>query len=177
MGLLLDPMLQLAEMFRDNVGFGAWLGLTTHDADAAASRVYIDGVSRDDESAETMTAEQMQTLRPFCVLYPDTSAGFNFELRAMPNCWRGSGQIYAILSRAYDEQKSIDQHFRDAAAAVERILSSDDPATPGLIQQRNQPGRLSFTGLRVVFHGRTPLEHVAEYGDCYDVVFVFTYGG
>lgn len=177
MGVLLDPVIQLSEMFRDNVGFSAWLGLTTHNATETARRVYVDGVARDEPGDETMSVEEMQRLRPFCILYPDESAGYNFELRGMPNCWRGSGQIMAVLSRAYDAKKSIDQHFREAAALVEPIISSDNPATPGLLQQRNEPGRLSFTGLRVVFHGRTPLEHVDEYGDCYDVVFVFTYGG
>lgn len=175
MGVLSDPVTNLAAMFRDCAGFSRWLGFDALNTVEAARRIYIDGIGPDNADAETMSAEQLAGLRPYCVLYPDGNRGYRFTREAMPNCWNGNGTILAVLSRQYAEGLSIDAHWREAAAALEPILSNDNPAEPGLLELSTVAGYLHFRELTVVFAGRTPREEVPHYGDAYDTVLIFEY--
>jgi hypothetical protein len=175
MGVLSDPVNALAAMFRDCRGFAAWLGLAAWNATETAARIYVDGIGPDDVDAETMSAEQLANVRPYCVLYPDGTKGYRFTREAMPNCWNGNGTIIAVLSRPYDAALSINQHWSAAAAALEAILSNDNPLEPGLLEMAATAGYLNFREVTVVFAGRTPPENRLDYGDAYDVVLVFEY--
>lgn len=174
MGLLFDPVVNLANMFIECVPFSRWLGQESYNQTEVAKRVFIDGVSPDSPTDEILDGDAIATLRPNVLIYPDDSVGFQFRWKGSPNCWQGSGTIIAALSRDYDPNKSLDQHWREAAALVEPIISNTNEE-PGLLELRNLPGRLGFTDLKVIFAGRTPLEHVVDYGDFYDVVFVIQY--
>jgi hypothetical protein len=172
MGVLSAPVEALARMFADCRPFAAWLG-NTWNATETARRIYVDGIGPEGD-AETLTAEQLAAVRPFCLLYPD-QRGYRFKLEAMPACYSGNGQVVAVLSRSYDPTKSLTDHWKEAAAAVEKILSNDTPGEPGLMEMANTSGYLAFTSLEVTFLGRTPPESVVSYGDAYDVLLVFEY--
>lgn len=175
MGVLSDPVTNLAAMIRDNVGFSRWLGFSGLNTAEAGLRIHIDGIGPADTDADTMSAEELATLRPYCVLYPDGNRGYRFTREAMPNCWNGNGTIIAVLSRTYEEGLSIDAHWKTAAAALEPILSNDNPAEPGLLEMAQVAGYLAFREVTVVFAGRTPPEDRADYGDAYDTVLIFEY--
>lgn len=175
MGVLSDPVTALAAMFRDCVGFSNWLGFPNLNTTEAARRIYIDGIGPDNTDAETMTAEELAALRPYCVLYPDGNRGYRFVRDAMPNCWTGNGTIMAVLSRQYADGLSLDQHWREAAAALEPIISNDNPAALGLLELGSLSGYLAFRELTVIFAGRTPREDAPHYGDAYDTVLIFEY--
>jgi hypothetical protein len=172
MGVLAAPVEALAAMFRDCRPFADWLGIPWNATDTAR-RIYVDGIGPEGD-AETLSAEQLAAVRPFCLLYPD-QRGYRFKLDAMPGCYSGNGQIVAVLSRGYDQTKSHTDHWREAAAAVEKILSNATQGEPGLMEMANTAGYLQFANLEVTFLGRTPPEEIINYGDAYDVLLVFEY--
>ena len=151
--VLTEPVAALARMFADCRPFADWLGIPWN-ATETARRIYVDGITPMGD-AETMDLETLQVLRPYLLLYPD-QRGYQFKRDAMPSCYKGNGQILAVLTRSYDTNKSA----TDA---------------PGLLEMANTAGYLAFAGLDVSFLGRTPPEQVASYGDAYDVLLVFEY--
>lgn len=177
MGILTGPIDALVDMLAANTGFSRWLGLAALDATEARKRIYVEGVGPDDVDAETMTRDELAALRPFCVVYPDGSNGYQFTRNGMPGCYTGAGNVLAVLSREYSPGLSISQHWAEAAALLEPIIHNTAGGEPGLIQQAQTAGFLPFTKLTVVFAGRTPAEHRIDYGDAFDVVLVFEYGG
>ena len=170
--VLTDPITALAAMFRDCRPFADWLGIPW-DGVSTAARVYVDGVGAAPEVG-TMTPDEITQLRPYVILYPD-QRGYRFVRDASPNCWSGEGYILAVLSRGYDAQLSITDHWHEAASKVGRIISNDDPAAPGLLELAGIAGYLAFEELEVSFVGRTPPENVADYGDAYDILLAFRY--
>lgn len=175
MGVLSDPVINLANMIRDCRPFATWLGLSAWNTTETAARIYLDGIGPANRDASTMQTEEVANLRPYCILYPEGQRGYRFTKDAAPNCWSGNGSIIAVFSRAYDPERSIDQHWREAAALIEPIISSDDANAPGLTEMAAVAGYLAFRDLSVYFAGRTPQEDRLNYGDAYDVVFVFEY--
>lgn len=170
--VLTDPIAALAAMFRDCRPFADWLGIPWDNVTTAA-RVYVEGIGAAPDVA-TMGRDELQQLRPYVILYPD-QRGYRFVRDASPNCWSGNGQILAVLSRGYDDQKSITDHWFEAAEKVGKIISNDDPAAPGLLELAGIAGYLAFEELEVSFVGRTPPESVLDYGDAYDILLVFQY--
>jgi hypothetical protein len=170
--VLTDPITALAAMFRDCRPFADWLGVAW-DSSTTARRVYIDGIGPAPDVA-TMGQDELGEVRPFVILYPD-QRGYRFRRDAAPNCWKGNGQILAVLSRSYDPNKSITDHWLEAAEKVGQIISNADPTKPGLLEMAATAGYLAFDELEVSFVGRTPPESVNDYGDAYDVLFVFQY--
>jgi hypothetical protein len=170
--VLTEPVAALARMFADCRPFADWLGIPWN-ATETARRIYVDGITPLGD-AETMDFEALQILRPHLLLYPD-QRGYQFKRDAMPVCYKGNGQILAVLSRSYDANKSATEVWNQAAAAVGKIISNDQPNAPGLLEMANTAGYLAFAGLDVSFLGRTPPEQVASYGDAYDVLLVFEY--
>ena len=174
MGVLITPIDALAAMLRDCRPFAAWCGLASWNATDTAARVYVDGVGPGGREMQTMTREELDSLRPYVVLYPD-DRGYRFTRDSAPNCWSGNGSMIAVLSRAYDGTKSIDAYWREAAASIEKIISNDVGGEPGLLEMAGTAGYLAFANLYVSFAGRTPPENVLDYGDAYDVVFLIEY--
>lgn len=170
--VLTEPVAALARMFADCRPFADWLGIPW-DATDTARRIYTDGVTPLGDAA-TMQADALQQLRPFVLLYPD-QRGYRFARDAMPNCFSGNGQILAVLSRAYDSDKTPTQVWQQAAAAVGKIISNAEANAPGLLEMANTAGYLAFKSVEVTFLGRTPPESVLDYGDAYDVLLVFEY--
>jgi hypothetical protein len=174
MGVLKDPIDALAAMFRDSRPFAAWCGLPAWNATETAARVYVDGVGPGGREMQTMTREQLDALRPYVVLYPD-DRGYKFTRDSAPNCWSGNGSIIAVLTRAYDGDQSIEEYWRQAATAIEKIISNDTVGEPGLLEMAGTAGYLAFSNVYVSFAGMTPPENVLEYGDAYDVLFLIEY--
>jgi hypothetical protein len=175
MGVLSDPVIHLANMIRDCKPFAAWCGLTTWNATETEARIHIEGIGPAASSNGTMTREEMVALRPWCLLYPEGQRGYRFTRDAAPNCWSGNGSIIANFSRAYDPERSIEEHWREASALIEPVISNDDANAPGLTEMAAVAGYLAFRDLHVFFAGRTPEENRLDYGDAYDVVMVFEY--
>ena len=174
MGVVLDPIDNLAAMLRDCRPFGQWCGLAAWNATETAARIYCDGVGPGGREMQTMSREEIDALRPYVVLYPD-ERGYRFTRDSAPNCWSGNGSIIAVLSRAYEGSKSIDAYFREAAASIEKIISNDTVGEPGLLEMAGTAGYLAFSNLYVNFAGRTPPENVLDYGDAYDIVLLIEY--
>jgi len=175
MGVLLDPLERLKKTFSECVHVARWMGIDPPQPALVAERIYLDGISTPDFNEETMTAQQQRTLRPHIIIYPGSQIGYRFERKGSPNCWHGNGSCVAVLSQHYNGELSIDDHFREAAARVESILTSDVSGEPGLMEMSAVEGYLNFTSIDVYFDGRTPADQVANYGDAYNVVFVVEY--
>jgi hypothetical protein len=175
MGVLLDPLERLKKTFAECVHVARWMGIDPPQSELVAERIYLDGISTPDFNEETLTAQQQKTLRPYIVIYPSSQMGYRFEKRGSPNCWHGNGSCVAVLSQHYNSELSIDDHFRDAAAKVEKILSSDTSGEPGLMEMAAMASYLNFISIDVYFDGRTPADQIVNYGDAYNVVLVVEY--
>jgi hypothetical protein len=171
-GVLFDPVDNFARMLRDSVPFSRWCGLATFNAELVAARVFVEGFRGLDE---TLTAAELAAFRPYALIYVDTNRGHEWRYRAASNCWDGAGVISCVLSRAYDETKSVEQHWIEAAQLLEPIISNEDGAAPGLLELSRTPGYLGFNRITAHYVGRTALENVADYGDAYDVLLSVEY--
>lgn len=178
MGIILDPLERLKHTLASCVHVASWMGYADGATEEqVAQRIYLDGISTPDSAAETLTPEQQKQLRPYIILYPSSDAGYTFTRDGSPNCWHGSGMIIAVLSREYAPELSIDAHFREAAASIEKILSSETSGQPGILEMANFAEFLAVNKVQVYFEGRTPTSEIANYGDAYDVVLILEYGG
>ena len=177
-GILTDGLDRLQTMLADCKPFSDWLGLKTFNAAVAAKRIHIDGVRSDDGQCETLRADELTKLRPYCMIYLDTSEGVTISMDASPNCWSPRGRIMAQFSKAYDSRLSIHEYSRQAYEQLSKVVSNpSDEAKPGLIQMREVAGYLAFDSIQLYPFGRTPTEEVEHYGDAYDIIAVIDYGG
>jgi hypothetical protein len=175
-GVILSPLERFRTMLADCIHVARWMGFDSNNvSDLVLDRIYLDGISSGQRNIETLTADEHKTLRPYIAVYPSAEAGYEFTKARAPNCWDYSGVIIAAFSRSYDPKTTVADTFRNAALAMERIVSCDDPEAPGLIQMAMMAGYLNLNRISVFFEGRTPQEEIVNYGDAYDVALVVEY--
>lgn len=176
MGVILDPLERLKKTLSECVHVARWMGIDSPAIASVAERIYLDGISAPDFQDETFTNQQQKTLRPYIVIYPSSQMGYRFHRDGSPNCWRGQGSCIAVFSQHYNSEVSIDDHFREAAERIEKIVSCETSGEPGLIEMAAIAGYLNVSAIEVYFAGRTPADQVPNYGDAYDVALVLEYG-
>jgi hypothetical protein len=183
-GLLSDPILQFRQDLADSLAVREILriepsGVLQDDIAAALERIHIDGLPGPVKGSDALTAEELQDLRPYILLYPDESESLKIRVTASPRCIETGGLIHVILSLPYEESEADDGPtavWINTAAQVDRILFNDDPLEPGIIDYVAEHTRLQIMSLDVVMFGRTPLSERADYGDAYDIMLACRWG-
>lgn len=174
-GVILSPLDRLRTMLRDCVHVARWMNADSGDTQSIEKRIYIEGVNSPRVGAETLSQEEQQGLRPYIILYASEDSGYRFSRNAAPNCWDARGTLMLVFSQVYEDELSIEEHFRLCAEKIEKIITCDTPNEPGLLEMANSSDYLAIEQLELYFVGRTPQDKVAEYGDAYDVLMMVEY--
>lgn len=174
MGCITDSINAFRQMLADSPHFRTWAGVA--NPTAALARIYRDGLPSPDVSQDAFTAAQYAALRPYALIYPSEDEPYILQRDAAHNCWKTTGSLICVLSKSYPATSTPDAQFVDMAAAIENLIRSDDINNPGLVELSGEDGRLFLTDIRVDFVGRTPPEHVNDYGDAYDVLLSIRWG-
>lgn len=184
MGLLLDPVLRFRNDLAESSAVREVLeiepsGDTPTDIAAALERIYIDGLPEPPDGQDSFSAEQMQSFRPYILIYPDESDAVKIRLGAMTRCIDTSGTVIALVSLPYTSSDAKDgptEIFKAIATKVDKLLYNRDPNNPGIVDYLGQAERLQARELDVVMFGRTPLANRVEWGDAYDVLITCRWG-
>lgn len=184
MGLLSEPIIKFREDLADSLAVRELLriepsGNIPTDVAAAMARIHIDGLPGPFKGQDALTAEELQDLRPYILLYPDEAESLKIRITASPRCIETGGTIQMLVSLPYEE--SLDDEgptsvWISTAEQVDRLLFNDDPLEPGIIDYVSRDARTQILSLDVIMFGRTPKSERNEYGDAYDVLLVCKWG-
>jgi hypothetical protein len=184
MGIVLNPINQIRQDLADSPAVREVLGITpsgnaSADATSALGRIYIDGLPSPVRGTDALTAQELEELRPYIIVYPAEAEAIRIRVASPDGCLDTSGTIMIHLSLPYTETQADDGPtalWQAIAAKVDKVIYNNDQNNPGIIDYIGTPGRVQVYEMQVALFGRTPLEHRMEYGDAYDVVIECQWG-
>lgn len=184
MGLLSDPIVRFRQDLADSAAVREVLGIEPTldpeaDAERALERIYLDGLPPPPAGQDAYTGDEFQALRPYIIVYPSESEAIKIRVASDRGCINASGQIHALISLPYTETQDEEgptSVWLSTVEQVDKILRTGDPLEPGILDYLGREGRLQVNDLEVMMIGRTPVAERIEYGDCYDVMIVCSWG-
>ncbi|MEM9588513.1 MAG: hypothetical protein AAGA03_14610 [Planctomycetota bacterium] len=153
----------LRELIADCHAWQNWQG-NTWTREQALAHLYHDALPPPPPKQEAYTIQQLEKLRPFAIISTQAFDGYQVDIDAEFD-FRASGSLHLCIEqdRPADLDKDPAEVDRQAKENIGKLIYSDDPATPGIVnlaQNRMRLTRISVSG---------PLlpdpEELKEYGD------------
>lgn len=130
-------------------------------------RVFIDALPAP-QNGNTFTASELTELRPFALLEQSGGDGWTARTASVAaDCYIASGHISAQFEWAVpDDVETPHDMGVKILTDLGRVLWTQNPEQPGLLDLSGQPGRPLIRRITVGDYGRVPekdVEHVGDY--------------
>lgn len=146
---------------------------------AAENRIYVDALPPADPGPD-FTRAQLESLRPFCVLWHDVSGGMSIAVATADRTHPvQSGKIIAQFelntpAAMIADPNALGEYVQRIAG---RLARTGDPDSPGLFDLAAQPNRLPIMRIDIDAYERTDPKEAAELGDavCFELHLTWGY--
>lgn len=163
---LLAALNAVKNQLRDCYYWRSLAGVTPWTEAEAAARIHFDELPP--PAGDDFTAEEMQSLRPFALVWLDLAGGVRLRSETGGNCcWIPSGSAIVQIELPVPEDLADDPPALavDLHTKLGRIIRTGDETKPGLCDLSGLPGYLPIKDM--VFRGyiRTDVKAATELGD------------
>ena len=160
-----------------------WRRLANPDAPwddvTAAAHIHLDEIPPPAGGAAVHTLVELDTLRPYAIVFADVDDGFRWKSETGDFCCALSGGSIVIrLELAVP--KELASTPKELAIylhrAIGRIIRTGDLERPGLLDLSGQPGYLPIIDTTVTGYLRSGHQHAVSYGDAVEAAIHLKWG-
>lgn len=171
---------KLREMLSKCTALQSWDGLTLTEAQLL-ERIYLDALPAPPEFRTEFTREELESLRPFVLVYMPNMFGFGMR-SVSSGSLQGSnsyGAFFVELHRNVDQDEATDPAALDRSFenTLGQLLTTGDRSNPGLWQLSAYGTYLEIASVELVELYRAAQDEITARGDYQSATLLVRWGG